>query len=641
MRQWFLVLSILCSGWVLLQGQVRPGLDRRAPSAQAPLVDSLQDSIQVIDEIDTVKLQYFFQNDPFVFFPITDTSLYADFNQYDPSRSSPLQYAHLGNLGSPARPLLWQPERTTGFDLGLHAYDLYQLDRSNLRSYIVGKPLSDLSFSQGSTQEQSLLHALFSRNFSKGIHLDVDFTRINQNGIYINQAVRGSFLQSTLWFKHPNGRYQGFLNYVLNNINTQENGGLEDLSLFGTERSSNKQIFPVNLSDATSQDRDQVIELKQFLRLNSDSLKGPAWTSDLQANMYFASRRATFFDRNYEDFAYYTPWDLPGRDTISRYVRDRCVGLNAYYWLQHPDSIPLHSWRLKAGIEYDIHQLIQDTTGSSASLHVFALAGMIQIPFTRTTTLQGEGKLYSGSRTGDLHLEGTLTQQLARGQFFRATAGLNRYHASYLEDRLFVTDTLVWDFNWKALSALYTHVAIDISKFHFLVQGSAYRLGNWLYYNDLNTPSAGGAVQIWQLEARKSFHLGVFHSYHQVAMQNTNKPDVVPLPVWVMRHGMYVESNLFKKHLHFQLGVDGRWQSVYTPPSYSPLSGQFYNQTSYSTPEQPWLEAFFQFEIKSLRGFIKYENLWNLWSDDPYYQHPLYPYFDAGLRIGIRWILRN
>ncbi|MEZ4897924.1 MAG: putative porin [Saprospiraceae bacterium] len=642
MRQWFWVFLILCSGTTLLQGQVNPNANRRAPLDRTPVVDTLADSLQVIEEVDTVALQYFYQNDPFVFYPITDTSLYPELNQYDPSRRSNWMYAHLGNLGSPARPLIWKPERQTGFDLGLHLYDLYTIQRTALRSYIVGKPLSDLSFSQGATQEQSYLRTLFSRNFSRGIHLDVDFTRHNQNGIYINQALRGSYLQSTLWFKHKNGRYQGFLNYLLNHVQAEENGGLPDLSLFGTPRSGNKQIFPVNLSDATSDDRDQTFELKQFLRLNGDSIQRPSWTTDLQANLYYTSRRSSFLNIGIPDEpTYFSPWDQIGRDTISRFVRDRSLGFDAYFWLQHPDTIALHAWRLKAGLEYASHHLIQDTTGTGSQIHVLALVGMLQVPFTHTTTLQANARLFTGTRTGDLELQGQMIQQLAPGQYFRAEAGINRYHASYLESQFWISDTLVWDQDWKALSALYTNISIELPRFDFLVRGSAYRLGNWLYYNRDKQPENGGAIQIWQLEAKKSFHLGILHSYHQIVAQNSNRPEALPLPAWVMRHGIYLESNLFKKHLHFQLGLDGRWQSEYTPPTYFPLTGQFYNQTNWTTSKQPWLEAFFQFEVKSLRGFVKYENLWNLWSEDPYFQHPLYPYFDAGLRLGLRWILRN
>ena len=76
---------------------------------------------------DTFPFFYSFPNNHEYAFPADDTLPDNDFRMYDPARRQAIDWGTLGNVGSSARPLFFQPHEQLGFHTGHHAFDLYQL----------------------------------------------------------------------------------------------------------------------------------------------------------------------------------------------------------------------------------------------------------------------------------------------------------------------------------------------------------------------------------------------------------------------------------------------------------------------------------------------------------------------------------
>ena len=133
--------------------------------------------------LDTSDIYFFFADEPNYVFPFSD-SLLGGIHQYDPIRRQEFDFASLGNLGSAARPLFFQPTWRRGFDVGLHQFDLYQLTTADVRYYKITQAYTQANFTQGTTQNDAQFSVQFSRNFANGLNFSIEHRRINNLGAY-------------------------------------------------------------------------------------------------------------------------------------------------------------------------------------------------------------------------------------------------------------------------------------------------------------------------------------------------------------------------------------------------------------------------------------------------------------------------
>ncbi len=174
---------------------------------------------------DTSEIFYFFAGNPNEIFPFAD-SLLSDFQQYDPARRQTFDYAHLGNLGSAARPLFHESSFRQGFDLGLHQFDLYQKKTADVRFYEIEQAYTQAAHSQGQTQSDAFTNLRFSRNFANGVNLSLEYNKIDNLGAYDNQQAENTNVAFGLWFHNQYDTYDGFFTIVTNSVEQQDNGGI-------------------------------------------------------------------------------------------------------------------------------------------------------------------------------------------------------------------------------------------------------------------------------------------------------------------------------------------------------------------------------------------------------------------------------
>lgn len=180
---------------------------------------------------DSTDIFYFFAENPSLVFPFTD-SLLNEFQQYDPIRQRVYDYAHLGNLGSAHRQLVYEPSFRRGFDLGFHQFDLYQTHLDKVPFYKIEQAYTKASFSQGPTQDDLYFTLQFSRNFANGLNFVIDHKKINNRGSYDHQTARNTSSVFGLWYKAPSGRYDSFFTYIHNNLFQEDNGGILERDTF-------------------------------------------------------------------------------------------------------------------------------------------------------------------------------------------------------------------------------------------------------------------------------------------------------------------------------------------------------------------------------------------------------------------------
>ena len=101
---YLIIFNFCCLSLLKAQGPP-PGVGSGTASTSSTSIDNPL----LEEEIDTSEVSYFFSDRPNQLLPFRDTLLNDYFHQYDPTRKRDFDFGHLGNLGSAARPLVWQP----------------------------------------------------------------------------------------------------------------------------------------------------------------------------------------------------------------------------------------------------------------------------------------------------------------------------------------------------------------------------------------------------------------------------------------------------------------------------------------------------------------------------------------------------
>ncbi|MBK7936780.1 MAG: hypothetical protein IPJ82_06660 [Lewinellaceae bacterium] len=586
---------------------------------------------------DTTPLLFTFALAPERAYPADDTLPDRVFRMYDPARRQTIDWGTLGNLGSAARPLLYETQPRLGFDAGVHTYDLYNLYPKDLRFYRNGRSFSELYFSQGRTQLDGMLHARFARTFAGGANFSLDYRSINNLGVFRYQRDKHNALAFGIWL--PVGaRYDGFLIFSKNVNRQQENGGIVTDTVFGKEEFSGPISAEVRLPDQRALTRlaDQTLQLTQHLKFIGNDEKGGRV---LRATHTFAWAKSDykFADAGLEQDSFFFDTFLTDRRGIRHFMTfnrvDNTFVLSTFKAKQKGRPSDM----LSVGLQHSYFDLNQEPRDSSFSN--FFLTGELSITPSDRFALVAQGNLGLFSNFGEYRIRGEL--DLGFGKVGRLRAGVlsQRYPPSLLSYRLFVSKRLLWqnDFQKPLENTLYATYALPLIGLEMTAR--THLINNYLYYDQKGVAAqTSSPVQVAQFILTENIGFGPFRFENTVALQQSNRSDVLRLPRWFSKNSLYFSGKLFKKRLQMDAGIDFRINSEFRPDGYQPVTWQFHLQDSLTQKSYPWVDVFASFKVQSFRFFIRYENLSTIWNKtEVAYQTARYPQPFGALRFGIGW----
>lgn len=215
---------------------------------------------------DTSDVFYFYADNPGEDFVFSDSLLGGYFHQLDPTRQRDLDYVNLGNLGSAARPLVYEPIYRRGFDVGQHQFDIYQTPAPDLPFYRLERAFTNVAYYQLADQADSYFTGQFSRDFADGINFSVDYKRISQIGRrnqFPNQNTRNTALATGVWYHSKDDSYDGFFSIAWNTIEQENNGGIIQgpQAEQGFESPNSAQVF---LEEAQSRHRHRSLSYTHY-----------------------------------------------------------------------------------------------------------------------------------------------------------------------------------------------------------------------------------------------------------------------------------------------------------------------------------------------------------------------------------------
>lgn len=621
------------------------------------------------DKKDSISLSYKYLDS------VRVNRLDSSYNDFDKYFSVPSSWQYLGNNGAAAYPLIYMPNVKTGWDAGLHAYDLYRFKLEETKFYKTTKPFTQLSYQLASGKEQ-MIKAIHTQNPRPNWNFGFDYRLISAPGFFVTQNTNHKSYRLFSTYQGKRKRYAAYFVLMGNTIKGSENGGIANDSSLADPNKKKRYAIDVNLGNALNYtpnpfnasvktgniDKDFTFFLRQTYDIGKkDSV---AINDSTTEYLFYPKLRAQYtFTYNHQDNLYqdlaadsliYKTWydtTLKTRKNDTLFAHEKWSVLsNDFSLLQFPDTKNAAQFLL-AGIRLENikGQFYRNTVIESKSYYNIVLHGEY-----RNKT---RNKLWDVLLKGEFYLNG-----LNSGDY-KAQATIDRYLNKKLGDvKLFFTNVnRSPSFIYNTLSAFNFKNNTSITKKENLVSFGAeahnqyFNLGfrnhlitNLTYFSDYyHTAQYSKIINLLQLSASKKIKLTkALNWYTEAVVQQTDGSAPIRVPL-VFTRNRFAFEGVYYKNLNLSTGLEVRYYTPYKAYNYSPVMQQFTPQDTMQIKNRPDVSLFFDFRIKSFTAYIRAENLNTASFANGFgfinnnFAAPHYPTQGLMIRFGVQWNFVN
>lgn len=554
-----------------------------------------------------------------------------DYAQVDPIRQYGLMYANLGNMGSSAKALVYDAVPDISFDMGFHAFDLYQLRTDQAVFYKSLKPYTKVFFTQLANQSNGFFKASYGRMLSKSLTLHLNYVRLSQLGFYQRQKTKHTGLTIGLWYEPEGSKYKAWLIYGSKYNNQQDNGGITTDTLFNDVIYAQRNAIPVKLSAADTRYVQYEISLGHSYDLIP---KKKSALLTLVHNMKVLKQEYKFSETSPDSAFYGKFYTYP--QGLRYFAKN--TGLYNYFGIRSGFESNRRSFVFEPGISYNRFVITYDTTGYtwneiwlksalSGTLGIFSLNAHAQY-----------GLLDSKS---NFRVDGEIIGDLGKWAALSAKMIFQQYPGTAMNYSFNISKIPVWENSLEKVTELGLYASLNIKALNLTLNARQFVLDKYIFFDqEALVKQATGTLAITQFSAENNLKFGEFHFNNKVHFQKKSN-DIIRYPDWITTHSLYFEGNIFKKHLFIRPGIDVRYLSSYYADNYMPASGQFYLQDKTLLTDQWLADISLGFTISNFQGFVKMENVTRWATNNLQYLTPLYPQPEAKFRIGLQWQFLN
>jgi hypothetical protein len=597
---------------------------------------------------------------------------FLDSSVGDFSRRFPIPYTHhnLGNVGTAARSIVFNPDRTAGFDPGFHAYDVYKWRLDRVRFFNTTRPYTELGYVIGS-QTQQVIDIIHTQNLRPYWNMALQYRLINSPGFFNNQRANHNNYLLTSWYQSPNRRYNNYLVFLANNLQSSENGGiLTDRDYLKDPIYENRFSVPTKIGSAAFT-RDPFSsplttgnsykEFNALLRQQYDFGRKDSIITDSTVIPLFYPRvrfehtfksgnyRYKFIDLEADSIFYKRYYDTTltkAKDTL-QFAESWREWSNDFSIYTFPDANNLQQF-LKLGAELQL--LTGEIRGGKRTFSNIIAHGTYQ---NRTRNqkwdMRAFGRLYAaGLNAGDYHayvsLQRLISQQIGSLQI--GFENINRSPSFIADERSNFNLDRTRSLNKENVSHIFAKAINPALKLE--IGADYYLMSNYIYYSNFYRLAQEGALfNVLRINAAKTFRLSRYlNLYSEAWIQQKTGAVALNIPLFFTRNRIAFEGNFFR-NLNLSTGLEVRYHTPYKMDHYSPVLGQFTFQDTTTINNRPDINAFFNFRIRSFKAYVRAENLNALEPADGFsftrhnFGAPDYPYPGLVLRFGIYWSFVN
>lgn len=571
---------------------------------------------------DSVIVSYHHILDRDTSYAFQDNDLDHYYHQYDPRLKRRFIYHNLGNAGSAATPTFYTGRHKVGFSSGFRQYDLYRKTVENLRVYDGNAPVVTARFSPITDETNFIVQADFGRKFTDATSLSINYDRINQEGIYDNQAVSNTNFGLVYSIGERDSRYQGDFILINNAIAENQNGGVADTSQFRDPVFLSRSLVTVNNSQAASRYQE-----RRFV-----------YTHRYQWTEWLAFHNSLSYRREY--YKYYDT--SPNPDYYGSFLVDdrgvRYLGEFKTRAVSMGLDIDQPWLHLSGGLRYAGTKRNDEYTDDT--YRELQLYGSGVVPIGNQLHIDLEGRLGFLDDGGEFDVEGSIAWKWGSYIELQGGSRFYRHSPAYIEEHFALNAEQQWSHDWeKPLGAvLYGKVSVPLLKIDAEISQTVEN--NSIYFNADKLPYQYD--EVFTLTSMKLSHrigISIFHLENDVLLQYASA-DLYGLPKLYLRHHAYLQKRIFRENLNLRLGAEFRHAPEYHGKGFEPFTGQFY-RTGNAVSWYPDLDVYLSGQIENFRVFIKYENALSRQRTFPSMPIMNYPEYDRRLRFGISWMFFN
>ena len=584
----------------------------------------------------------------------------------------PYYYHTLGNYGTAAQSMLFNPYMKPGFDAGFHQYDIYAYTVENTRFYQTTRPYTELAYLLGSKAEQ-LVNLSHTQNRKSNFNFSFEYRFSNEPGVLKTQNASHNNIRFTAHYQTRNKKYEYFLIYISNKAASSENGGLRDVkkldslalndpyeleTRLGIAGAATRNPFNTSVVTGNIYKNTTLLFRHHFDLGKKDSLVTDSVTYKLfyprlrvEHTLNYTTSSYEFLDQNVDSTTYrkYFNIRLPKSGVVID-IKDQWKSLiNEFSLLSLPDKNN-QSQYLKAGIALQNLRGTFDTITTRSYYNVYATGEYRNRTRNQVWDIEANGQLYlNGFNAGDYAAFVSMKRSLGKklGYFNIGFQNVNR-SPSFL-----VTDTV--SHFWVANRGHFNKENVIRLFAQYENPRSALRLGaeyfavtNYLYFDSFMLARQEPALfNVLHLSLERRIRLSRhWNWYTEVHLQQTTGQPPVNLPLILTRNRIAFEGN-FYTNLFLSTGLELRYNTPYKADNYSPFIGQYFYQHTESISNRPDINAFLHFRIKSFKGFVRLENLNTLNLEKGFqfsklnFVSGVYPNTGLWTRVGIWWNFVN
>jgi len=579
--------------------------------------------------------------------PVNPSNL-KGFQRYNPLETDPqLFYATTGNIGLAHNPMFHKPFVSAGFDFGIHSFDQYTYHNNNTKYIFYDTPVTNLSYFNGSQKEQ-YFKVKHSQQIAKLITVGADLYYLNAPGFYVRQETNNRSVVFTAQYFTDNDRYGIIANYYHNKFEVEENGGIQNDSVFEENLEPNRKQIAVNLNTAENLVKESGVGMSQYF-----SLAKPVPKNDTTA---LKNLKVFHFGKISHDFNYnrkiqiytdqepasefYHPFDsiLDSAQTFDSVFISTIENQFSWSNLRIGSEVNDKVIYVRFGLKHQYTEISGYTEkryfnqlipNAEIELHPHAT---IDLNFTGNFTIGdfNSNGFYLGGKylhrfdygkrdLGRLSAEVFLLNQ-EKGWFY------SEYHSNYLR----------WNNDFKKERMLSINANYTLKR---LQLGVAYQTTNNFVYLGLDAKPVqhDQSLNVLAINLKKDFQFGKFGWDNTIIYQQTSDKSVLRLPEWTALVSVYFTLPMFQNAIIFQPGLDFYYYTAYFADTYMPSTRSFYIQNEKEIGNHLYADIYLNLVLKRFRFFLKYQHLNSAFGNYDYYTVPHYPMNDASLKFGLSW----
>ena len=581
-----------------------------------------------------------------------DSSI-QDFSRKVPE---PATWINLGNLGTPARSLIFTPRMLSGWDPGGHAFDLYTFKVEDTKFYNTTKPYTELGYLLGSKSEQ-IIDVQTTQNITPNWNAAFEYRLINSVGAFQNENTNHNNYRLSSWYRSKSKRYQNFFIFVGSKLAASDNGGMQNTGDLDSLSYTNQATLPVrlgnNLARASTNPFSPVITTGTrystatlLFRQQYDLGQKDSIVTDTSVIPLFYPRLRLEHTVSYSTYTYrftdqYNPGIYPAYVLDSEYYAVKnnlsyILPTDSFYRQDHwsdftndfsvyqfPDSKNPQQF-FKAGISLQLLQGVFDTARLDSprtietahrikDQNVFVHAEYRNKTRNQKWDVEAFGKLYlNGMNTGDYNGSISLKRYVSRqiGYLQVGFENTNRT-PSFAFDRSssFYYDTTKTTFSKENTTHIFASLLQPQRDLE--LTGSYYLMTNYSYFTDFYKERQEPLFNLLQISLRKQFKLSrVWHWRTQLIIQQTAGSSPVHVPLLVSTNQLGYDGSLGFQNLVVSFGTEVRYVSGYKADGYAPLNGHFFTQSDTTIRQRlPDINLYLHMRIRSFTAYVRMENL--------------------------------